>query len=208
MQLNQLIDQTWLKPTATREEIIKLCREAKQYQFWSVCVNPVWVKLAKQQGVRACTVIGFPLGSNTTEVKIAESIKALEDKADELDMVINLGWLKDRKNRLIKNEIGLIKKTAGNRIVKVIIETAYLTKEEKVLAAKLAKVSGADFVKTSTGFGPGGATVEDVKLLRGVVGPGFGVKASGGIKTRVQAEALVKAGANRIGSSSGVEICG
>lgn len=200
MNLNSLIDQTLLKPTATAEEIIQLCREAKKYQFWSVCVNPVWVSLAKKQGVRVCSVIGFPLGANTIEIKVAEIKQAVADGADELDMVIN-------HNGNILEEVRAAVKAAQGKIVKIIIETCYLTDKEKVLAAKLVKKAGADFVKTSTGFGPAGATIEDVKLLRKTVGKNFGVKASGGIKTREQAEAMIKAGANRIGTSSGVEIC-
>lgn len=207
MNLNLLIDQTLLKPTATAKEIEKLCLEAKKYRFWSVCVNPVWVSLAKKQGVRVSTVIGFPLGANATEVKVAETIKAGEDGADELDMVINLGWLKAGRRKLILDEVMAVAAAAEGKVLKIIIETCYLTEREKVLAAKLAQAGGADFVKTSTGLGTGGATVNDVRLLRKTVGKDFGIKASGGIKTRAQAEALVKAGANRIGTSNGPEIC-
>ncbi|KKU87514.1 MAG: Deoxyribose-phosphate aldolase [Candidatus Beckwithbacteria bacterium GW2011_GWC2_47_9] len=200
MDLNSLIDHTLLKPTATKAEILKLCREAKKFEFWSVCVNPMWVKLAKQQGVRVCSVVGFPLGANTLVIKVAEIKQAIKDGVDELDVVIN-------RVRDMKKEVKAVVAAAQGRIVKIIIETCYLTRPEKILAAKLVKESGADFVKTSTGFGPSGATVEDIKLLRKVVGPDFGVKASGGIKTKDQALALVKAGANRLGTSSGVEIC-
>lgn len=199
MDLNSLIDHTLLKPTATKSEILKLCREAKKYKFWSVCVNPVWVKLAKQQGVRVCSVVGFPLGANTLAVKVVEARQAIKDGADELDVVVHF--------RDLKEQLRPLRLAAKNKILKIIIETCYLTEKEKALAAKLVKESGADFVKTSTGFGPGGATVEDVKLLRRVVGLKFGVKASGGIRTREQAEALVRAGANRLGTSSGVAIC-
>ena len=201
MDLNSLIDHTLLKPTATKQDIIKLCAEAKSYGFWSVCVNPVWVKLARKQGVRVCSVIGFPLGANTLAIKVAEAKQAVADGADELDIVINQAGN-------ILEEVRLAVKAAEGKIVKIIIETCYLTDKEKISAAKLVKAGGADFVKTSTGFGPSGATVEDVKLLRKVVGPDFGVKASGGIKTREQALAMVKAGANRLGTSSGIEICG
>ena len=200
MNLNLLIDHTLLKPTATELDIVKLCQEAKKYKFWSVCVNPVWVKLAKKQGVRVCSVVGFPLGANTLAIKTAEIKQAVKDGADEVDMVINQAGD-------IQQEVRAAVKAAQGRAVKIIIETCYLTDKEKVLAAKLVKRGGADFVKTSTGFGLGGATVEDVRLLRKTVGPDFGVKASGGIKTREQAEAMVKAGANRIGTSSGIEIC-
>ena len=200
MDLNSLIDHTLLKPTATKQDIIKLCAEAKSYGFWSVCVNPVWVKLARKQGVRVCSVIGFPLGANTLAIKIAEAKQAIADGADELDIVINQAGN-------ILEEVRLAVKAAEGKIVKIIIETCYLTDKEKILAAKLVKAGGADFVKTSTGFGPAGATVEDIRLLRKIVGPDFGVKASGGVKTREQAEAMIKAGANRIGTSSGIEIC-
>jgi len=200
MNLNLLIDQTNLKPTMTRLDLVSLCREAKKFKFWSVCVNPIWVKLAKKQGVRVTSVIGFPLGANTLAIKAAEIKQAVKDGADEVDVVINQAGN-------ILEEVKAAVKAAQGKTVKIIIETCYLTDKEKVLAAKLVKRGGADFVKTSTGFGPGGATVEDVKLLRRTVGRDFGVKASGGIKTREQAEAMIKAGANRIGTSSGVEIC-
>lgn len=200
MNLNSLIDHTNLKPTMTGPGLVKLCAEAKKYQFWSVCVNPVWVKLAKKQGVRVCSVVGFPLGANTLAIKAAEIKQAVKDGADEVDMVINQAGN-------VLQEVKAAVKAAQGRAVKIIIETCYLTDKEKVLAAKLVKAAGAQFVKTSTGFGPGGATVEDVRLLRKTVGPDFGVKASGGIKTRQQAEAMIKAGANRIGTSSGIEIC-
>lgn len=208
MNLNSLIDHTLLKPTATAGEIKKLCQEAKVYGFWSVCVNPCWVKLAKEAGVRVTSVIGFPLGANTLAIKVAEIKQAIKDGADELDVVMNLGWLKMGKETEIEAGIRNVVKAAQGRLVKIIIETGNLNDKEKALAAKLVKAGGADFVKTSTGFGLSGATVEDVKLLRKTVGPKFGVKASGGIKTKVQAVALVKAGANRLGTSSGVEICG
>lgn len=200
MDLKQLIDHTNLKPTMTRPDLVSLCREAKKYKFWSVCVNPVWVKLAKKQGVKVCCVVGFPLGANTLAIKVAEVKQAIADSADELDVVINN--IND-----LRRQTKPIMAAAQGRIVKIIIETGYLTDQEKVLAAKLVKASGADFVKTSTGFGPGGATIADVKLLRKTVGPDFGVKASGGIKTREQAEAMVRAGANRLGTSSGIDIC-
>lgn len=200
MDLNSIIDHTLLKPTATAVEVETLCAEAKKFKFYSVCVNPVWVKLAKQQGVRACSVVGFPLGANTLAIKIAEAKQAIKDGADEIDAVVSVMDL--------RQQLPLLRSATKNKVLKIIIETCYLTKKEKILAATLVKKSGANFVKTSTGFGPGGATIADVKLLRRVVGPDFGVKASGGIKTREQAEALVGAGANRLGTSSGVAICG
>lgn len=207
MDLNLLIDHTLLKPTATQAEILRLCHEAKQYEFWSVCVNPVWVKLAKSKVVRVCSVVGFPLGANTLAIKIAEAKQAILDGADEIDAVMNLSWLKMGKVDDLRHGLKTFVAACRGKIVKIIIETCYLTDKEKVLAAKLVKESGADFVKTSTGFGPSGASVEDIKLLRKVVGPDFGVKASGGIKTKVQALAMVQAGANRLGTSSGVDIC-
>lgn len=206
------IDHTNLKPYATEEDIIKLCDEAKEYGFYAVCVNPYRVKLAKERlkgsGVKVATVIGFPLGATPTEVKVFEARKALEDGADELDMVINIGALKDKNYDYVKKDIEEVVRVAHERgaIVKVIIETCYLSEEEKVKACELAKEAGADFVKTSTGFGTGGATVEDVSLMRKVVGPEMGVKASGGIRTYEQAFAMIEAGANRIGTSSGVKI--
>lgn len=200
MDLNSIIDHTNLKPVLTRTDLVSLCREAKKFKFWSVCVNPVWAKEASRQGVRVCAVVGFPLGANTLAIKIAEAKQAMADGADELDIVVQFNDLTDQLRPL--------RLAAKNRILKIIIETGYLTQKEKLLAAKLVKQSGADFVKTSTGFGPGGATAADVRLLRRAVGPDFGVKASGGIKTKEQAEAMVRAGANRLGTSSGVAICG
>ncbi|WP_456394366.1 deoxyribose-phosphate aldolase [Thermococcus sp.] len=206
------IDHTNLKAYATGEDIIKLCREAMEYGFYAVCVNPYRVKLAKEtlkgSGVKVATVIGFPLGATPTEVKVFEARKALEDGADELDMVINIGALKDKDYDYVRNDIAEVVKVAHekNAKVKVIIETCYLTEEEKVKACELAKEAGADFVKTSTGFGTGGATVEDVRLMRKVVGEEMGVKAAGGIRTYEQALAMIEAGATRLGTSSGVKI--
>lgn len=200
MELNNLIDHTNLKPTMTRMDLVRLCREAEKYKFWSVCVNPVWVKLAKKQGVRVCSVAGFPLGANKLSIKEMEIKQAIADGADEIDMVIN-------QTGDVLAEIRMAVKAAQGRVVKIIIETCYLNDEQKVFLTKLVKRGGADFVKTSTGFGPGGVTVADVKLLRQAVGADFGVKASGGIKTREQAEAMIRAGANRLGASNGIEIC-
>ncbi|WP_010479497.1 deoxyribose-phosphate aldolase [Thermococcus zilligii] len=216
MDIAKYIDHTNLKPYATSEDIKRLCDEAIQYGFYAVCVNPYRVKLAreylkeKKADVKVASVIGFPLGATPTEVKVFEAKKALEDGADELDMVINIGALKDRDYDYVRRDIEEVVKVAHEKgaRVKVIIETCYLTEEEKVRACELAKEAGADFVKTSTGFGTGGATVDDVKLMRRVVGESMGVKASGGIRTYEQALAMIRAGANRIGTSSGVEIVG
>lgn len=188
-EIAKYIDHTNLKPYATKEDIIKLCDEAIEYGFYAVCVNPYRVKLAKDYlreknaNIKVASVIGFPLGATPTEVKVFEAKKALDDGADELDMVINIGALKDKDYEYVKNDIAEVVKVAHERgaKVKVIIETCYLTEEEKVKACELAKEAGADFVKTSTGFGTGGgATVEDVRLMRKVVGPEIGVKAAGG----------------------------
>lgn len=210
MKYNKYIDHTLLKSDATKEEISSLCLEAIKYDFMSVCINPHYVSLAssilKDSDVKVCTVIGFPLGMNTTEVKMAETLKALEHGADEIDMVINIGELKAKNYEYVKNEIALIKKVCGDHILKVIIETCLLTDNEKIMACMLAKEAMADFVKTSTGFSKGGATVEDVKLMRLTVGSEMGVKASGGIKTHEDMIKMIEAGANRIGTSIGTKI--
>ena len=210
--ISRYIDHTNLRAYATEDDIIRLCDEAKEYGFYAVCVNPYRVRLAKERlkgtDVKVASVIGFPLGATPTEVKVFEAKKALEDGADELDMVINIGALKDGDYEYVRKDIEEVVKVAREKgaIVKVIIETCYLTDEEKVKACELAKEAGAHFVKTSTGFGTGGATVEDVRLMRKVVGPEMGVKAAGGIRTYEQAVAMIEAGATRIGTSSGVKI--
>ncbi len=210
--ISRYIDHTNLRAYATEDDIIRLCDEAKEYGFYAVCVNPYRVRLAKERlkgtDVKVASVIGFPLGATPTEVKVFEAKKALEDGADELDMVINIGALKDGNYEYVRKDIEEVVKVAreNGAIVKVIIETCYLTDEEKVKACELAKEAGAHFVKTSTGFGTGGATVEDVRLMRKVVGPEMGVKAAGGIRTYEQAVAMIEAGATRIGTSSGVKI--
>lgn len=210
MEYNRLIDHTLLAPQATKGEIKKLCEEAMQYHFASVCVNPCFVaycaELLKGSGVNVCTVIGFPLGANTTTIKALETQQALADGANEIDMVINVGALKDKDYDYVENEIKALKLLAGKKVLKVIIEACLLTDEEKVKACELAKDAGADFVKTSTGFSKGGATVHDVELMRKTVGPEMGVKASGGVRTKEEMEAMVKAGANRIGTSHGVDL--
>jgi len=208
------IDHTNLKPNASKEDIIRLCNEAIQYGFYAVCVNPYRVKLAseylrcKNAPVKVASVVGFPLGATPTEVKVFEAQRAIEDGADEVDMVINIGALKDGDYDYVRNDIAEVVSVAHARgaKVKVIIEACYLTEEEKVKACELAKEAGADFVKTSTGFGTGGATVEDVRLMRRTVGPEMGVKAAGGIRTYEKAVEMIKAGATRIGTSSGVQI--
>jgi deoxyribose-phosphate aldolase len=212
LNLAGMIDHTLLKPDATPDQIAQLCFEARKYGFASVCVNPGWVELSARllQGspVKVCTVIGFPLGATAPEVKVYETINAIEHGASEIDMVINIGALKARDLELVARDIRGVVLAAHERgaIVKVIIETALLTDEDKVIACLVAKEAGADFVKTSTGFSGGGATVHDVELMRRVVGPAMGVKASGGVRTFEDAEAMVKAGATRIGASAGVKI--
>jgi len=210
MELASMIDHTLLKPDATHHQIEKLCHQARQYHFASVCVNPAYVSLAKRllagSNVKVCTVIGFPLGSTTPTVKAIEAREAIANGADEIDMVINIGALKSGNDSLVLEDIKAVREATRGKVLKVIIETAYLTREEKIRACKLAKKAQADFVKTSTGFGPGGATVEDVKLMREVVGPNMGVKASGGIRDCKTAWEMVKAGATRLGTSASIAI--
>lgn len=210
--LPHLIDHTLLKPDAAHDEIAQLCYEARKHGFASVCVNPTNAALCAQllagSDVLVCTVVGFPLGATPTEVKVFEAQQAIRDGAGEVDMVINVGALKSRDYELAERDIASVSHAchAGNAILKVIIEAALLTDEEKVIACQLAKVAGADFVKTSTGFGPGGATAEDVSLMRRIVGPGMGVKAAGGIRTFEDAQKMITAGASRIGASASVKI--
>lgn len=210
MKLNKYIDHTLLKPDASQEQIETLIEEAKKYDFASVCVNPTWVNFAAQAlkttDVKVCTVIGFPLGANTPEIKAFETSDAIQNGANEVDMVINIGALKSRNFDLVKRDIRAVVEAAKGTLVKVIIETCLLTDDEKVKACQIAQKAGADFVKTSTGFSTGGATVEDVALLRKTVGPDMGVKASGGARSYEDALAFIKAGATRIGASSGVAI--
>ncbi len=206
----EYIDHTLLKPEATEEQIRKLCAEAISYGFASVCVNPVWAPLASQLLADAkpvvATVIGFPLGATLPQVKAYETTRALQAGASEFDMVINIGALKDGNYPLVEADIAGVVAAARGHIVKVIIETALLTDEEKVQACLLAKAAGADFVKTSTGFSSKGATVEDVALMRRTVGNDMGVKASGGIRSARDARAMIAAGASRLGASAGVKI--
>ena len=210
-EMAKLIDHTLLKPEASRSAFDRLCREAVRYRFKAVCVNSAWVTSVadKVRGseVAVCSVIGFPLGAMDSATKAFEAEKAMENGATELDMVLNIGALKDGDFKTVEADILAVRRAAASPIVlKVIIETCLLTAEEKVLACKIAKNAGADFVKTSTGFSSGGATVEDVALLRRLVGPAMGVKASGGIKDWLTALAMIKAGADRIGTSAGVVI--
>jgi deoxyribose-phosphate aldolase len=210
--LPHMIDHTLLKPDATQDQIAQLCYEARKYGFASVCVNPTNVSLCTQllkgSGVPVCTVVGFPLGATSTEVKVFEAQQAIRNGATEVDMVINVGALKSRDYELVERDVASVARAchAGNAILKVIIEAALLTDEEKVVACQLVKVASADFVKTSTGFGPGGATLEDVTLMRRVVGPTMGVKAAGGIRTYEDAQKMIAAGATRIGASASVKI--
>ena len=204
------IDHTALKPNATQEEIAKLCEEARAYCFASVCVNPSYVALCARllggSGVRVCTVVGFPLGSTTPTVKAIEARDAIANGADEIDMVMNVGALKSGNDALVLEDMRAVREATRGRVLKVILETGLLSKEEKVRACRLAKEAGADFVKTSTGFGAGGATVEDIRLMRETVGPTMGVKASGGVRDSETAQAMLAAGATRIGASASIAI--
>ena len=211
-EIARLIDHTLLKPDASQDQIAQLCYEARTHEFASVCVNPTHVRLCAQllKGSRAkvCTVVGFPLGATPATVKAYETQQAIRDGATEIDMVINIGALKSRDYRVVLEDIGAVvgAARAGNALVKVIIEAALLTDEEKIIASQLAKTAGAEFVKTSTGFGPGGATAHDVALMRRVVGPDIGVKAAGGVRSLADAQAMIAAGATRIGASAGIRI--
>lgn len=210
MKKSKYIDHTLLKAFATSKEIVSLCAEANKYDFASVCVNPCNVALAhsllKDTDVKVCTVIGFPLGANTSDVKAYETTSTIANGADECDMVINIGALKEGNVDLVYKDIKAVVDAANGVLVKVIIETCYLTPEEIVTACELSKKAGADFVKTSTGFGTGGAKAEDVALMRKTVGPNMGVKASGGVRNKEDFEKMIEAGANRIGCSAGVQI--
>lgn len=211
-ELAKFIDHTILKPEARKEQVESICKEAAQYGFASVCINPSYVSLAsdmlKGSSVKVCTVIGFPLGATTSAVKSFETVDAINNGAHEVDMVINIGKLKDKDYDYVKSDIKAVVDAAkGKALTKVIIETCLLTDEEKVMACKLAKEAGADFVKTSTGFSTGGATPEDIKLMRDTVGSEMGVKASGGVRNYKDAIAVVEAGASRIGASASIAIC-
>ena len=207
----KLFDHTILKADAGLEAVKKICEEAKEYDFMSVCVNSYYTAYVAQQlkgtDVKVCTVVGFPLGQMSTRAKAAETAIAVEDGAQEIDMVINVGALKDKLYDVVLSDIREVKKACGNALLKVIIETCLLTDEEKVKACELAKEAGADFVKTSTGFSTGGAKAEDVALMRKTVGREMGVKASGGIRDKETAESMLKAGASRLGTSATIAIC-
>ncbi|WP_042223417.1 deoxyribose-phosphate aldolase [Oceanobacillus manasiensis] len=209
--LASYIDHTLLKPATTQEQIKKIVEEAKEHHFASVCVNPYWVPLCyeylKDTDVKVCTVIGFPLGANSTQTKVFETKQAINDGATEVDMVINVGALKANQDEVVEADIkSVVDEARGKALTKVIIETSLLEEEEKIRACKLAKQAGADFVKTSTGFSGGGATVEDIKLMRETVGPELGVKASGGVRDLESTQSMIDAGATRIGASAGVDI--
>jgi len=211
MDIARMIDQSLLKPDVIRQQIEQLCLEGRKYNFFSLCVNPVWVSLCKRllydTTVKICTVSGFPFGASKPEVKAKEAEVAISDGADEIDMVMNVGALKTGDFMLVEEDIKVVRRAIGkDKILKVIIEAGVLTNEDKVKATEIVKACGADFVKTCTGFGYGGATVEDVKLLRKIAGDSMGVKASGGIRDYQTAISLIQAGANRIGTSSGVKI--
>lgn len=210
-QIAKMIDHTLLKPEATKEQITNLCEEAAEHGFMSVCVNPYWVKLSSEllqtTDVKVCTVIGFPLGASATETKAFETKQAIEDGATEVDMVINIGALKSGDFDTVRQDIQAVTAAAkGKALTKVIIETSLITEEEKVKACELAVEAGADYVKTSTGFSGGGATPEDIALMRKTVGPDLGVKASGGVRSAEDAQAMIDAGATRLGASAGIKI--
>ena len=212
MRLNKTIDHTILNPDATKDEVIKVIDEAKAYNFASVCLEPCWVTLAAERladsDVKVCTVIGFPLGANTKTVKAFEAKEAVENGADEVDMVLNIGALKSGEYDLVLEDMKAVREAAKDAVVKVILETCLLTDDEKKKACALAKEAGMDFVKTSTGFSTAGATTDDVKLMREAVGDAMGVKASGDIRDRETAEAMIAAGASRIGASKSIAIVG
>ena len=211
MNLASYIDHTILKADATRDQVLQVCEEAKAHSFWSVCVNPYYVSVVaealKGSDVKVCSVIGFPLGASVTSIKAAETRQAIKDGADEIDMVINLAALKNGEDQVVRQDIeGVVAALEGKAILKVILETCLLTEAEKIRACSIAKAAGAHFVKTSTGFSTGGATVEDIALMRREVGSDMGVKASGGIRSREIALQMIEAGADRIGASASVAI--
>jgi len=210
-EIAKYIDHTFLKANGTKEQVIRVCDEARRFGFAAVCTNPVFTLVAaealKGSNVKVCTVVGFPLGATTTEVKVFETQQAVNNGAQEIDMVINIGALKAGELAIVENDIAAVVKAAGDAIVKVIIETCYLSEKEKEKACMAAFEAGAHFIKTSTGFGTNGATEEDVKLIKKIVGDKMYVKASGGIREIDAALRMIKAGAARIGTSSGVEIC-
>lgn len=205
-----IIDHTILKQDASFKDVERICLEAIEYKFWSVCVNSSYVSFAydilKKSGVKVCSVVGFPLGAMISEAKAYEASKAIENGAEEIDMVINVGFIKSKRLRLVEEDIKKVREASGNKLLKVIIETCLLTDDEKKIACKISKELNADFVKTSTGFSTSGANEHDVKLMRDIVGPSIGVKASGGVRTYEDALKMIKAGANRLGTSNGIAI--
>lgn len=209
-RITQAVDHTILKAETTAFDIVRVCEEAKHFGFFSVCINPVFITLAKDQlkgsSVKVCTVVGFPLGASTSETKAFETGNAVALGADEIDMVMHIGAARAANWQMVEDDIRAVVKAARGQLVKVILETCLLTHDQKIRACEIVRDSGAHFVKTSTGFSTGGATVEDVKLMREIVGPGFGVKASGGLKTLGDFEAMISAGANRLGTSSAAQI--
>ncbi len=210
MPLENFIDHTLLKPSATTENIIQLCEEAKKYNFFAVCVNGSFVQLAKRElinsNVKIAAVVGFPLGATAPSIKVLETKTCISDGADEIDMVINVGMLKSKDFKYVENEILAVKNEVGDRVLKVIIETCYLTDEEKRVVCKIAMKAGADFVKTSTGFGTNGATIADIKLMKEVLKGQLSIKASGGISDKETALNYISLGVSRIGTSSGIKI--
>ena len=210
MKLNQYIDHTILKANATESDVVQLCEEARQHEFFSVCINSAWVPTARKllagSPVKVCSVIGFPLGAMSTAAKVFEARQAVADGADEIDMVINIGALKNGEDSQVEEDMREVVRAASGRITKAIFETALLSDDEVVRASRMAKRAGLDFVKTSTGFGPGGATVHHVALMRKTVGRSMGVKASGGVRDLEGAQAMIAAGATRIGASASVKI--
>lgn len=210
MKINKYIDHTLLKPTALPEDIKQLCTEAKEYDFFSVCVNGSYVPLCAEElkgsDVKVCAVIGFPLGAMGKDAKVFEAKNCIENGADEIDMVINIGFMKAGMYQEVEDEIRAIKQVMGDKVLKVIIENCYLTEDEKVKACELVMNAGADFVKTSTGFGTGGATLEDLKLMKKTVGDKIKIKAAGGVRDLDVAAAFISAGATRLGTSSGVQL--
>lgn len=211
MKLNKYIDHTLLKATASEADIIKLCEEAIEFDFFSVCINSCYVKLAKQQlqnkAIKVCCVVGFPLGAMSTEAKVNETLQAIDDGADEIDMVLNIGFLKSKNFDAVWKDIEAVKKTIPNKILKVILETCYLNDLEIIKASELSIQSGADFIKTSTGFGSGGAIIEDIKLMKSVItNCGTKIKASGGIRDTKTAQEYIDLGVERIGTSNGIAI--
>lgn len=210
MELNKYIDHTNLKQDMSEQDLIKLVNEAKEYNFFSICINPCWVKQASEllasSNTKVCSVIGFPLGANTTNIKVLEAKEAIANGASEIDMVINVSKLKDKDYEYVYNEIKQIKEAIGNNVLKVIIEACLLTNDEKTIACQIIMKAGANFVKTSTGMSTGGATVEDVKLFKEVVGDTTLIKAAGGVRTYEDAISMIEAGAKRIGTSGGVKI--